>query len=154
MKELIKLDKFEDECLKEKQITKAPGAIKIKTETDKNNKVKLLLSNSDYFLKGAENVLETSTPSLVFIAGFYAMEHRSNALIAENGFDIKEHKCSEIFLSKLGFKDLAKQLSNAETQRRNHYNMNLDETGNKRAKEFFDKIVKPFVEEIDRLIEE
>ena len=70
---MMKLNKFELECLKEKQIIKQPAAVKIKTETERNNKVKLMLSNSDYFMKGAEEIIETKTPSLIFIIGFYAM---------------------------------------------------------------------------------
>ena len=113
-----------------------------------------MLSNSDYFMKGAEEIIETKTPSLIFIIGFYAMEHRANALIAKHGFEVKDHKCSEIFLSGLGYKSLAGSLSKAQFQRLNHYNLNLDETDNKRAKEFFINTIKPFINQIDILIKE
>ena len=150
--EMIKMADFDEDCLKEKQITKKPGATIIKTEAEKNNKVKLMISNSNYFLKGSEEILNTKTPSIVFIIGFYAMEHRANALIIKNGYEVKDHYCSEIFLSKLGYKELAKQLSYAESQRRNHYNMNLDENTIKRSKESSDKTVKEFIQEIDNIM--
>ncbi len=150
----MKLNKFEVECLKEKQVIKQPGAVKIKTETEKNNKVKLMLSNSDYFMKGAEEILVTKTPSIIFIIGFYAMEHRANALIAKHGFEVKDHKCSEIFLSELGYKSLAESLSKVQSQRLNHYNMNLDEIGNKRAQELFINTINPFINQIDILIKD
>ncbi|MEK6974570.1 MAG: hypothetical protein AABW41_05030 [Nanoarchaeota archaeon] len=148
------MDKFEDECLKEKTITKPAGAKKFSTEAEKNNKVHLLVSNSDYFLNDLEFVLQNGFSSLIYILGFYAMEHRANAFIAKNGFEIKDHTCTKIFLSNLGKKELATMLQKAADQRTNHYRMNLDDKNPNSAKEFYEKTVKKFVEEIDRLIKE
>ena len=148
---------FESDCLNKKQVMQEPGAKPIITQYERENKHKNLLSNSDYFLEGAKQMIESKTPFLAVILGFFAMENRANALIALHGYNIADHKCSQIFLSKMLKQDeLAKTLSKAYSERiAFNYRLNLKSYQNKEeAEDFLNKIVIPFVEDVDKLIKE
>ena len=148
---------FESDCLNKKQVMQEPGAKPIITQYERENKHKNLLSNSDYFLEGAKQILESKTPFLAVILGFFSMENRANALIALNGYDITNHKCAQIFLSKmLERRDLAEELSNAYSKRiAFNYRLNLKGYQNKEeAEDFLNKIVIPFAEKVDKLVKE
>jgi len=148
-------EEFENECLKEKQITKQPGAVPIKEERERELRFKGFKSNSDYFLEGAKLVLETNAPYLAMVLGFFAMEHMINALIAKKGYLIKNHECAQMYLSKyLDRKDLAQNLSKAYNMRiAYNYRFNLKENPDKtEAERFVNEVVVPFIEEIDKLM--
>jgi len=149
-------EEFETECLKEKQITKKPGAVEIKEARDKELRYKSLLANSDYFLEGAKLILGTNVAYLAITLGFFAMEHAANALIAKQGYLIKNHECTQMFLSKLlNRKDLAADLSKAYQMRiAFNYRFNLEEKEDKSdAERFVNEAVVPFIQEIDKLFE-
>ncbi|MEK6853821.1 MAG: hypothetical protein AABX60_00675 [Nanoarchaeota archaeon] len=148
-------DKFAEDCLRERQTMQKPGASPITTQLERENKSKHSLSNSHYFLEGAKQILSGSTPYLAFPLGFFAMEHAANALIALKGYSITDHKCAQIFFSKLlNREDLAKALSRAYNARiafnyRNNLNDYRDKT---EAEEFLQNEVIPFIEEIKKLL--
>ncbi len=149
--------KFADECLQERQVMQKPGASPIATQIERENKSKDSLSNSHYFLEGAKQIMNGNTPYLVFTLGFFAMEHAATALIAQKGYSIMDHKCGQIFFSKiLNREDLAKALSRAYNARIafNYRNNLSDYTDKVEAEEFLQKEVVPFMEEIEKLLKE
>ncbi|MBI2144226.1 hypothetical protein HYU17_03695 [Candidatus Woesearchaeota archaeon] len=146
--------KFVEECLKEKEVINKPGASPILTQLERNNASRNSFSNARYFLEGAKQIIDGTTPYLVFTLGFFAMEHAANSLIAQNGYKVTDHKCTQIFLSKmLNREDLAKALSRAYNARiAFNYRQNLSDYTNKsEAEEFLQNEVMPFVGEIEEL---
>ena len=109
-------------------------ATKIKTEAEASKQIKNSLSNSNYFFKATSNIITTDTPSIAYILGFYAMEHKAKAFIAKKGYKTKLHKTVIDSLIYLGHKDLAQMLEKAHIERLNHYRMNLDEGSYKQVK--------------------
>lgn len=147
--------KFMEDCLKEKEVVQKAGAYPILTQLERNSATKNSVSNAQYFLEGAKQILDGKTPYLVFTLGFFAMEHAANSLIAQNGYKVTDHKCAQIFLSKmLNREDLAKALSRAYNARiAFNYRNNLSDFIDKaEAEEFLQNEVIPFVEEIEKLI--
>lgn len=149
--------KFTEDCLKEKTVTREPGVIIISDTRKRDSLFKGALGNSDYFLKGAEITSETDVPYLAITLGFFAMEQRTRALaLISNFYEIKNHICAQIFLSKIiKRKDLAKQLSKAwELRLAYNYRMDLNVISDtKEVEVFMTKILNPFILEIDDLIE-
>ena len=146
--------KFVEECLKEKEVIQKPGASPILTQLERNSASKNSLSNAQYFLEGAKQIVDGATPYLVFTLGFFAMEHAANSLIAQKGYKVTDHKCAQIFLSKmLNREDLAKALSRAYNERiAFNYRQNLSDYKDKsEAEEFLQKEVMPFLEEVEKL---
>jgi len=148
-------DKFAEDCLKEREVVQKQGAQPIITQLERDSNSKNSFSNAQYFLEGAKQIVEGATPYLVFTLGFFAMEHAANALIALKGYKIVDHKCAQMFLSKvLNRDDLAKTLSRAYNARISfNYRYNLSSyTDKKEAAEFLQNEVIPFVEEITKLL--
>ena len=148
-------EKFAEECLKEKEVAQKPGASRILTQLDRTNACKNSLSNSKYFLEGAKQMLNGATPYLTITLGFFAMEHAANSLIAQKGYKVIDHKCAQIFISKmLNREDLAKALSKAYSTRvAFNYRNNLSEyTDKTEVEEFLQKEVMPFIEEVEKLV--
>ena len=146
--------KFADECLKEQEVVQKPGAAPIQTQFERDNKSKNSWSNSRYFLEGARQLINGKTQYLVFTLGFFAMEHAATALIAQKGYSIIDHKCAQIFFSKmLNREDLSKALSLAYNKRiAFNYRYNLSDYADKsEAEEFLQKEVMPFLEEVEKL---
>ena len=130
--------KFADECLRLQKPEREIRATPIQTRLERENKSGNSLSNSRYFLEGAKQILIGDTPYLVFALGFFAMEHAATALVAMHGYSITEHKCAQIFFSKmLNREDLAKALSRA-------YNARIAFIGNNLNFRMFQKIVRLF----------
>ncbi len=147
--------KFADECLREREIVQKPGATPLQTQLERENKSRNSWSNSRYFLEGAKQILDGKTPYIVFTLGFFAMEHAATALIAKQGYSITDHKCAQIFFSKmLNREDLAKALSRAYNARiAFNYRNNLSDYIDKaEAEEFLQKEVVLFIEEIEKLL--
>lgn len=146
---------FTDECLKERDIKQKAGAVPITTQLEKENKTKNSLSNSHYFLEGARQILGGNTPYIAFTLGFFAMEHAAVALIAQKGYSVTDHKCAQIFFSKiLNREDLAKALSKAYNARIafNYRNNLSDYTDKTEAQDFLQKQVTLFIEEVEKLL--
>src|SRR3989338_2723051 len=138
-KQLMDNDKFAEDCLRERQTMQKPGASPITTQLERENKSKNSWSNSRYFLEGAKQIIEGNAPFLVFTLGFFSMEHAATALIAQKGYSITGHKCTQIFFSKmLNREDLAKALSRAYNARIafNYRNNLSDYTDKTEAEEF------------------
>ena len=142
--------KFKEECLDKE------NAVPFKSKVEAKKKFEEYNSNADYFLKSAQNLLESDTPNTAVTFGFFAMEHKVNALIALYGYDIKMHECTPIFLSRiLNRKDLAKRISDASKLRIDYnYRLDLKSKDREEVNDFINLDVILFIKEVDKLIKE
>lgn len=149
---------FDEKCLQERAITSKPSVKIIRDEKIKHQIADQHNGNSRYFLEGAKNLLNTNTPLLAVVVGYFAMEHKANQLLALNNYDIESHICTQIGLSRIiGRRDLAKQLSNIFNMRINlNYRMLLKkgEEEKANAERVVNETIAPFISEIDKLIGE
>jgi len=147
---------FEGRCLNERKITKPSAATLIQTEEQRNSLADRHKNNAEYFLEGTKALLQSNTPLLAMLTGYFAMEHKANQLLVLKGYKIEDHACVQIALSKIvDHKDLAKRLSDMYSQRQDiGYRMFLrhSEAERKNAQQAVQEKVIPFMEEIDRLI--
>lgn len=143
-------EKFKEECIDKE------NAVAFKSKIEAKKKFEEYNSNAAYFLEGAKNLLNSSTPNLAPEEEFFAMEHKANALIALHGYNVKSHECTPIFLSRiLNRKDLAKKFSEAfKTRVSYNYRLDLKAEDKEEAENFINKDVVSFIEAIDKLIEE
>ena len=150
--------KFEDECLKDKEIVRKAGVKLIEDDRTRDILFKGSLGNSDYFLKGAEIISKSEVPYLSITLGFFSMEQRANALaLISDNYQILNHECVQIYLSKIfGRKDLAKLLSDAWNLRLTYnYRMDLKTKSDiNDVDNFMNKLLKPFILEVDKIIAE
>ena len=149
---------FDEKCLQERTVASGPSVKIIHDEKIKNQIANQHNENSRYFLEGARNLLNTNTPLLAVVIGYFAMEHKTNQILALNGYDVESHICTQIGLSKIiGRGDLAKQLSNVFDMRLNlNYRMLLKKGEEEKANagKVIDETIIPFILEIDKLIGE
>jgi len=143
---------FQSKCIDKTHVKK------LDTQQVMDTQSKLFIKNSDYFLKGAKSILESETPYLTPILGFFAMENRVKALaIKKLGYEIENHKCCEIFLEhEIKDSNLLEIYTNAWSTRKDcNYQMDLKaQTNSEDMGEFVSKILEPFIKEIDKLIDE
>ena len=151
-------EEFNEKCLTEQTIVREAGVKVVKSDRDRDALFKGAIANSDYFFKGVETISKSNAPYLVFILGFFAMEHRANALaLISDNYKLESHICAQIYLSRIvGRKDLAQLLSKAWNLRIGYnYRMDLSVGGDvKDVENFIGKILKPFIVEIDKLIKD
>src|SRR3989344_1567013 len=103
---------FEEKCLNRRTITVEPAVSRIEDDRTMQHLSKQHKNNSEYFLEGAKNLLNSPTPLLAVIIGHFAMEHKGNQLLALHGYKAESHICTQIGLSRIaGKKSLAKKLS-------------------------------------------
>ena len=149
---------FDEKCLQERTIISKPSVKIIRDERSKQQIADKHNENSEYFLEGAKNLLNTNTPLLSVVVGYFAMEHKANQLLALNNYDIESHICTQIGLSRIiGRRDLAKQLSKIFNIRINlNYRMLLKkgEEEKANAEKVVNETIVPFISEIDKLIGE
>jgi len=101
---------FQEKCLKERTIVQKSRVSEIARIDLRISMAEQLKNNSKYFLEGAKNLLNSPTPWLAVLIGHFAMEHKSNQLLAMHGYKVESHICTQIGLSRLiGEKDLAKK---------------------------------------------
>lgn len=149
---------FLEKCLQERMVKIPPTVTIIEREEERHSLATQHKNNSDYFLKGAQNLLKSSTPSLSILVGFLALEHKANQLLALKGYKVESHVCTQMALSRIvGRPDLARKISFVFESRQNiGYRMFLkqSEEERKNAEKIINEEVIPFLEEIDRLIEQ
>lgn len=149
---------FDEKCLQERTRTSEPSVKIVRDEKIKHQIADQHNENSKYFLEGAKNLLNSTTPLLAVVIGYFAMEHKANQLLALKNYDVESHICTQIGLSRvIGKGDLAKQLSNIYKMRENlNYRMLLKkgEEEKANAEKVVNGIIIPFISEIDKLIEE
>ena len=146
---MVNMDKkFEEDCILK------GNAVPFTTRLEAQKKFHELNNNAEYLLRSAQNLLKSDTPNTAVADGFFAMEHKANALIALHGYSIKNHECTPIALSRvLERKDLAQELSEASKLRIVYnYRLDLKSKNEKEVKDFIEKTVIYFIKEIDVLI--
>ncbi len=103
-------------------------------------------------------MLQSKTPLLAILLGYFAMEHKANQLIALQGYKVESHICTQLAISRIvGRKDLAQKLSTVFNERQDiGYRLFYRENKNEHtyAKEFVEKQILHFVSEVDKLIKE
>lgn len=149
---------FEEKCLSKRTVEQNPSVTPITDETEVESLTRQHKNNAEYMLEGAKSLLNSSTPLLSILVGHFAMEHKANQLIALYGYKVESHFCTQMGLSRVvGRKDLAKTLSDIFSLRQKiGYRMtlkNTEEDKNMTEQNVNEKII-PFMEEIDKLIEE
>lgn len=147
---------FEEKCLKERTVVMKPTVRIIEQRGEKTSLVEQHKNNSEYFLEGAKNLLQSSTPLLATLVGFFAMEHKANQLLALHGYKVESHVCTQMALSRiLEKKELAKQLSKVFDSRQYiGYRMFLkhSEEERKNTEKIINEDVVHFIKEVDELI--
>ncbi len=147
---------FEEKCLNKREIIRPPATRKIEDSREMRILAEKHCHNTEYFLESAMNLLSSTTPLAALILAYFAMEHKANQLLALHGYKVESHICTQIGLSRIGQrKDLAQQLSEIFTLRQNiGYRMNLipNPENLREAEDTINKIVVPFLKEIDRMI--
>jgi len=149
---------FEDKCMKERMLKVAPTVTIIRQEEEIKSLANHHKNSSEYFLEGARSLLRSNTPLLAVLLGYFAMEHKSNQLLALKGYKVESHICTQIALSRIvNRKDLAKKVSVIFELRQNiGYRLFLkhNEEERKNAEEIINEDVIVFINEIDNLIRE
>lgn len=156
---MMLMDKeFNDKCLNEKTITQKASVTSLKRKEDIDSTVEKHKNSSDYFIDGARSMLQSKTPLLAVLLGYFAMEHKANQLLALHGYKVESHICTQIGISRIvGRKDLAQKLSIVFTERQEiGYRLfsreNKDE--HKYSQALVDNEIVPFLEEVDKLIKD
>ena len=70
-------NEFDEKCLQEKTTISKPSVKIIRDEKIKYQTANQHNENSEYFLEGAKNLLNTNTPLLAVVIGCFAMEHKA-----------------------------------------------------------------------------
>ena len=109
---------------------------------------------AEYHLKGAENLLESSTPLLAILNCYTAMELKVQELLFFYKIKVINHKCMRLALRQIVKRaDLSDKLKIAfEGRQEIAYYADINKRDTDRAFGFF-KFGKEFIEEIDKLIE-
>ena len=151
-------EEFKEKCLSERKIIQKPTVIRIAKKELRETAAEQHKNNAEYFLECAKNLLSSSTPLAAVLVGHFAMEHKSNQLLALYGYKVESHICTQIGLSRIaGRKDLAKKLSDIFTLRQSiGYRMTLkqSEESKKDAEKTISEAVIPFFDEVNGLIDE
>jgi len=149
---------FNDKCLNERTITQKASVTPLIRKEDIKSLAEKHKNSADYFIGGAKVMLQSKTPLLAVLLGYFAMEHKANQLLALHGYKVESHICTQLGVSRIvGRKDLAEKLSTVFNERQDiGYRLfsreNKDEHAYSQA--IIDKHILTFLEEIDKLIKE
>src|SRR3989344_8520605 len=146
---------FEESCMKRKTKEIEPSVFEVTNPLQITSLAKSCSKLSNYFLGGAEHMLNSNSPLLSILLAYFAMEHKTYEILALNGLKVSSHICAIKGLSRVvKRKDLAETLSRAYENRLevnylgNIKTVDLDRT---RAKNFIENIAIPFIREIDKI---
>jgi len=147
---------FVEKCLSDRTVIQKPTVTRIAKKELRDIAAEQHKNNAEYFLECAKNLLSGSTPLAAVLIGHFAMEHKGNQLLAQHGYKVESHICTQMGLSRIvGRKDLAKRLSDIFALRQSiGYRMALkqSEENKKDAEKTVNEIVIPFFKEIEKLI--
>jgi len=145
---------FEKTCMKKRIKEIEPSVVEITNPVQIANLAKSTSMLSAYFLNGAEYTLNSNSPLLSILLAYFAMEHKTYEILALNGLKVTSHICAIKGLSRVvERKDLAETLARAyENRLEVNYlgNIKTVDLDRNRAKNFIEKIVIPFIKEIDK----
>lgn len=148
---------FEDACMKKRVKEIEPSVTEIINPLQIANLAKSSSILSTYFLNGAEYILNSTSPLLSILMAYFAMEHKTYEILALKGLKVTSHVCAIKGLSRvIERKDLAETLSKAyENRLEVNYlgNIKTADLDRNRAKEFIEKTAKPFIEEINEIMQ-
>ena len=149
---------FNDKCLQERTITIKSSVTPLKRKEDIHLVAEKHMNSAHYFREGTTFMLQSKTPLLAVLLGYFSMEHKANQILALHGYKVESHICTQLAISRIiGRKDLAQELSAIFDERQNigyRLFMRENEDEQKKAREIVEKRIIPFVEEIDNLIKE
>ena len=147
---------FEESCMKRKTKEIEPSVFEITNPLQITNLAKSCSKLSNYFLGGAEHMLNSNSPLLSILLAYFAMEHKTYEILALNGLKVSSHVCAIKGLSRvIKRKDLAAILSKAyENRLEVNYlgNIKTLDLDRNRANNFIETTVMPFIREIDKII--
>ncbi len=149
-------NEFIETCMSKRTKEVEPSVAEISNPVIIGNIANSHKTLSHYFLKGAQSILESDTPLLAILLGYFSMEQKSYELLARKGLKVTSHVCGIMSLSRvIGRKDLASALSKAYDNRLEvNYlgNIKTIEIDRFRAETFIDKTMIPFLNEINKIL--
>lgn len=147
-------EEFWERCVLEEGKT-----VRIDGLADRKREAERFRNLSEYHWKATDDNLKGEAPLMAIVEGYYVMLHKSNEALALAGFKPQTHECTLLGLRGIfNVPDLANYLRRASNERKNvDYYINpekpeLEEF--KDPKSFVNDVVKPFVKNLDELIEE
>lgn len=147
---------FEETCMKKRTKDIEPSVVEITNSVQASNLAKSCSNLSAYFLRGAEDILNSKSPLLSILLAYFAMEHKTYEILAMNKLKVTSHVCAIKGLSRIvGRKDLAEILSLAyENRLEVNYlgNIKTADLDRGRARNFLEKTAIPFIKEIENVI--
>ncbi|HLC65735.1 MAG TPA: hypothetical protein VJI46_06460 [Candidatus Nanoarchaeia archaeon] len=150
-------NEFMEKCLSKRTVTQEASAHRIEDKRTMHAVAEQHRNNADYFLECAKNLLDSNTSLAAILIAHFAMEHKSNQLIALYGYKIESHVCTQVGLSRIAQrKDLAKKLSDVFALRQGvgyRMSLKLSEESRKESEKVVDGAVS-FFEEVDKAISE
>ncbi|QGA80171.1 HEPN domain-containing protein [Candidatus Nanohalobium constans] len=149
-----KEDEWKEECMEEGTEGRV-GAEKLKKRREKERIIQRKSQNSSYWLKAAENLLDSDTPQAAIVLGYFAAENKVEEALAHKNYEVNTHLCTIKGLSRvLESPELATQLDRAYQKRKDiNYETQLKEDETE-AEEFIEERVKPLIQEINSKIED
>lgn len=149
---------FNDRCLNERTVIQKASVTLLKRREEVDSQAQKHKDSSAYFIEGAKAMLQSKTPLLAVLLGYFAIEHKANQLLALHGYKVESHICTQVGMSRIiARKDLAQKLSSIFTERQEiGYRLFARENKDEQAyaKALVEKEVLPFIEEVDKLVKE
>ena len=126
------------------------GAEEIQDKRVKTRAVERKKQNTQYWLKAAENLLDSDTPQAAMILGYFAAESKVEQALAKQNIKVNTHICAIKGLSRVLEKpDQAKQLQKAYQKRKEiNYETQLGENKEK-PKQFIQDTIKPIIQSLE-----
>ena len=149
---------FIETCMSKRTKEIEPSVIEITNPIVIENLANSHNTLSNYFLNGAKSIVNTDTPLLAILLGYFSMEQKTYQLLAKKGLKVTSHVCGIMGLSRvINRKYLATALSKAYDNRLEvNYlgNIKTIETDKIRAETFIDKTVVPFINEVNQILKQ
>jgi uncharacterized protein (UPF0332 family) len=146
-----RFEEFKQKCLDEEQ-AKRLDSVEGKREARRFE------NQSEYHMKAVEDLLEGEANLIAIVEGYYSMLHKANQVLTLAGFKPDSHKCTLLGIRGVFDRsDLAETLQRAMDERINvDYYMDPEKPDMEEFKDpqnFVNQEVKPFIQEIEELIE-
>lgn len=140
-------------------VSKEGKTVRIDGSADRKRKAERFRNLSEYHWKAVEDNLKGEAPLMAIVEGYYVMLHKSNEALASAGFKPQTHECTLLGLRGiLNAPNLANNMRRAFKERKNvDYYINPEKPELKEFKDpksFVNNVMKPFVKNLDELIED
>lgn len=118
----------------------------IESRSDQERIIEKKRSNSEYWRKAAENVIDTGTPAAAIVLGYFAAEAKFEQLLAQEGYKTDSHGAVSALTGIFDDRKLENKIRSAYDRRKQvNYTADLHKT---------QEAPKSFLEDIDEIIEE